>query len=213
MGFGVSASPKSIDGRVRYRGDYIGERFGNLVVIAYKTRDEFGLVRMAGVVCRCDCGNTEEFSSYGELLRGKYQMCCECRKKMSIKRKKEWSAQNHKPDPKNAYKHERLYAVWYGMKTRCENEKSQSYKYYGAKGVRVCDEWQDYFAFRDWANSHGYRPDAPRGDCTIDRINPFGNYEPSNCRFVDMDTQRRNKRRNWSHQAADLVSSVPGTTE
>lgn len=92
---------------------------------------------------------------------------------------------------------DRLFGVWRGMCTRCENEDSYAYRNYGAKGVRICDEWHDYFVFREWALSTGYDYDAPRGQCTLDRINPFGNYEPSNCRWADWDTQQHNKRRDW----------------
>lgn len=80
------------------------------------------------------------------------------------------------------------------MKKRCENTNHKDYKYYGALGVAVCDEWHDYTKFKAWAMENGYDENAPRGSCTIDRINPCGNYEPSNCRWVGMDVQAKNKR-------------------
>lgn len=87
------------------------------------------------------------------------------------------------------------------MRCRCNNPKDKAYKYYGAKGVKVCAEWEhDYGAFRDWALANGYDPNAKFQECTIDRINPFGNYEPSNCRWVDIATQGRNKRTNYVKQ-------------
>lgn len=90
---------------------------------------------------------------------------------------------------------ERLYHVWVSMKQRCYNPNNNRYANYGAKGVTVCKEWlHDYLAFRDWALLAGYDKDAPRGKCTLDRIDPLGNYEPSNCRWVDMKTQVSNKR-------------------
>ena len=78
-----------------------------------------------------------------------------------------------------------------GMKSRCNDRTGY------CKDVAVCDEWRDYPTFREWAYSHGYDESAPKGECTIDRINPFGNYEPSNCRWVDMKTQAQNKRTHW----------------
>ena len=79
------------------------------------------------------------------------------------------------------------------MRARCNNPNNKSFKYYGGKDVLVCDEWSDYSAFKRWAENNGYDKNAKYGDCTIDRINPNGNYEPSNCRWVDMATQNNNK--------------------
>lgn len=92
------------------------------------------------------------------------------------------------------YKHglrfTRIYRIWLNMKNRCNNTKTQAFKFYGAKGIRVCDEWNDDpKAFYDWAMENGYREDL-----TIDRINNTGNYSPDNCHWVDMKTQNRNRR-------------------
>jgi hypothetical protein len=74
----------------------------------------------------------------------------------------------------------RLYVIWLAMRRRCGNPNSHNYKYYGGKGVRVCDEWNsNYENFRDWARENGYEDNL-----TIDRIDSDGNYEPSNCRFI-----------------------------
>ena len=80
------------------------------------------------------------------------------------------------------------------MKARCQNPKTEQYHNYGDRGIKVCQEWQKYELFRDWAMSHGYDPNASFGQCTIDRIDVDGNYEPSNCRWVDLKTQANNKR-------------------
>ena len=58
------------------------------------------------------------------------------------------------------------------MRERCRSTKPK-YKYWNGKGIKVCEEWQEYAAFRDWALGSGYGPDL-----CIDRINPDGNYEP-----------------------------------
>lgn len=72
----------------------------------------------------------------------------------------------------------RISRVYWNMKTRCYNKSSNKYHAYGARGIKVCDEWKNSFKkFKEWALSNGY------GDnLTIDRINNDGNYEPSNCR-------------------------------
>lgn len=83
------------------------------------------------------------------------------------------------------------------MKRRCENPNMQNYKYYGAKGVRVCDAWHDFPTFKAWAESHGYVDGL-----SIDRIDSDGNYEPENCRWV---TRSENSR-----EAVQVVINVDG---
>ncbi|PAF15733.1 hypothetical protein [Terribacillus saccharophilus] len=67
----------------------------------------------------------------------------------------------------------KLYQRWADMLQRCNNENSNNYKYYGAKGICVCNDWRDFSAFKDWADRNGYQEGL-----SIDRINPEGNYEP-----------------------------------
>ena len=76
---------------------------------------------------------------------------------------------------------------------RCQKEYTTNYKNYGGRGIKVCDQWQDYEVFENWALSHGYDEKASRGECTLDRINVNGNYEPSNCRFIPIKEQQRNR--------------------
>lgn len=71
------------------------------------------------------------------------------------------------------------------MRTRCADPSN---KYYGAKGVTVCAEWNDYTAFRDWAQANGYRDDL-----SIERIDSNGNYEPSNCTWATAKEQSSNR--------------------
>ena len=81
------------------------------------------------------------------------------------------------------------------MKERCYNENATNFRSYGGRGIAVCEEWRDSFqAFYDWAMANGYDVTAKRGDCTLDRIDVNGNYEPSNCRWVSMKIQAHNKR-------------------
>jgi hypothetical protein len=82
------------------------------------------------------------------------------------------------------------------MRNRCLDANHPQYKDYGGRGIKVCDEWSSFEAFKEWAVANGYKNDAKRGDCTLDRIDVNGDYEPSNCRWVDMKTQGRNRRSN-----------------
>lgn len=83
----------------------------------------------------------------------------------------------------------RLYRIWNNMKCRCYTKNSSGYIKYGAKGIRVCDEWKaDFISFYNWALANGYSDDLQ-----IDRIDFRGSYEPSNCRWVNLVQQANNK--------------------
>lgn len=87
--------------------------------------------------------------------------------------------------------HTRIHNIWLSMRQRCEKKHSSGYWKYGAKGIKVCDEWRSFEAFRDWAFSNGYADNL-----TIDRIDSKGNYEPSNCRWVNQKVQQNNRSNN-----------------
>lgn len=73
------------------------------------------------------------------------------------------------------------------MKRRCDLQTSTQYKYYGGRGIRYCERWK---VFANFLDDMGERPEG----MTLDRVDPDGNYEPGNCRWLDDNQQKRNKR-------------------
>lgn len=84
----------------------------------------------------------------------------------------------------------RLIEIWRHMHARCENNKHVRYKDYGGRGIKVCDEWFSFVYFASWAINNGYEDKLE-----LDRIDPNGNYEPSNCRWITHKAQMNNTRR------------------
>lgn len=98
-----------------------------------------------------------------------------------------------------------LYWAWIDMRRRCQNPAHYKFRDYGGRGIRVCEEWDSFAAFRSWALANGWRQGLQ-----IDRRENDGNYEPSNCRFVTSRVNCNNRRDNvrltvtlgledWSH--------------
>ena len=163
--------------------DLTGQRFGRLVVLS---RGKNSAHNAAQWICRCDCGNTVLVNSNN--LRTNHTTSCGCKRAETTS--KIMTAYNLK----HGGSYERLYVVWRGMISRVSSPTNTRYADYGGRGIKVCDEWKEYGSFREWALSHGYVEDAPYGECTLDRIDVNGNYEPSNCRWADLKTQAQNKR-------------------
>lgn len=85
----------------------------------------------------------------------------------------------------------RLHRIWSAMHERCERKSHEYFHCYGGRGIKVCEEWNDYKKFREWALNNGYAENL-----TLDRINVNDNYCPENCRWADWEIQQNNKRSN-----------------
>ena len=161
--------------------DLTGEKFGRLVAIEpLEQRSKKGYVLWK---CKCDCGNDAVVESR-YLLNGSTKSCGCYHKEVHADMLK-----------KHGESRSRLYRVYMTRKSRCENPNAHEYENYGGRGIKICDEWQDYEAFAEWARGNGYE-DEQRGECTLDRIDTNGDYEPLNCRWVTMKAQQRNRRSN-----------------
>lgn len=161
--------------------EMLGHRFGSLTVVGLESlRTERNV---AYYLCECDCGNKVVIC--GSTLRKKIpHYCHDCQ----MKALHEKTATHHQTNTT-------LYRIYYSMKNRCKTNKN-----YGGRGIKVCDEWENNFmSFYNWAMANGWKDKkTPKNysSLTLDRIDVNGDYEPSNCRFVSMKTQQRNKRNN-----------------
>ena len=158
--------------------DLLGQRFGKLTAIA-KVEG-----KTSTWVFKCDCGN-EVVLKTSRILGG--QKSCGCLRKEVAK---EW-VNGHTTHGESKTK---LYRKYRSILDRCYHNSGKKYERYGGRGITVCDEWKEYSAFREWALANGYDETLPKGECTIDRIDVNGNYEPNNCRWVDSKVQAMNKR-------------------
>lgn len=162
-----------------------GKRIGRLTVKA-----EGALIRVGADrherswSCLCDCG-VEKVIRQIQLTGKKPTLSCGCLHAEAVR-------------AKGIRRHDRhLYFTWSGMKTRCLNPNSDSFKYYGGAGVTVCERWKnDFEAFQ---SDIGPRPSPLH---TLDRVDPFGNYEPGNVRWATKAEQRANQRRSTSQVSA-----------
>ena len=151
--------------------DITGKKYNKLTVLSfYDIKDN-----KSRWLCQCDCGN-KTIVKGTQLKNGKTKSCgCLLHQK--------------KYDKETEKKIKRLQHIYSQMKQRCYKIDNHIYKYYGGKGITICDEWlNNSNNFYKWALENGYD-----NNLTIERINVNGNYEPSNCKWITKTQQGYNK--------------------
>lgn len=163
------------------RKNEIGNTYGRLCVLALAKSKHKG----ARWSCQCSCGNITIVK--GIDLRRKHVKSCGCLQKEIASQNKFGRNINYIDGRSN----HPLYKTYCGMLERCYNRKSEAYKWYGALGIMVCNEWLNNFW--QFVTDMGFKPEG----MSIERINTFGNYEPSNCKWATITEQNRNQRRHY----------------
>lgn len=153
-----------------------GQRFSRLVVLEDTGKRQHGKVVW---LCKCDCGKFTEALS-ASLRSGNTKSCICSRGGMLQGRKYKGKNNPHYKHGSCVNGRTRLVGIYYGMRNRCYYRGSMGYKYYGGRGITICDEWLDSFTvFRDFALNNGYK-----NGLTIHRREKDVGYCPENCEFI-----------------------------
>lgn len=152
-------------------------KYHNLTILKETHRNKYSAIY---VLAKCDCG-IEKIMRLAAIKSGNSRSCGVC-DTFKQKRAGIGSIHGHKVNSKES----KEYGIWRGMKQRCSNPKNASYIYYGGCGIKVCDRWQ---LFENFIADMGKCP----SNYSIERIDPNGNYELTNCKWIPLSDQRYNR--------------------
>lgn len=156
----------------------IGARFGRLVVLGRVTS-----VKHGRYLVECDCGN--QFSALTSNLTSGNTKSCGCLQKDMLPSRlthgESSGVGNKLKTPE--------YSAWQGMLSRCYNSKVPSYRYYGGRGIQVCERWRR--SYTNFLADMGRKPSLTH---SLDRIDCNDWYRPENCRWATSTQQNKNRR-------------------
>jgi hypothetical protein len=182
--------------------DLLGQRFGRLSVVADAG---YRIGHSCAWVCQCDCGNKAVVRS--QFLVAGLTQSCGCLHKETFTTLKHGFA---KRDRKT-----RLYQIWEQMKQRCNSPNNNAFDRYGNKGIKVCDQWNDYMSFHnDMIDSYlTHVAEHGEKDTTIDRKDNDKGYSPDNCRWATYKVQGNNRKVNLSIEYKGEVHNLTEWSE
>ena len=157
------------------RKDITGQKFGRLTAISFSHKNKS---RKTYWVFECECGTIKTLRT-DSVKSGQIQSCGCLKREQDKKNLYHHGSKPTKYDSDGLSRHP-LYHKWLGIKRRCYDANDSSYKRYGGRGIKMCEEWLYSFqSFFEWSLKNGWKEGLQ-----IDRINNNGNYEPNNCRYV-----------------------------
>jgi hypothetical protein len=162
--------------------DITGHRYGRLTVVERAGRNAGNYILWR---CRCDCGG-ETLATSNPLRMGGIASCGCLYAETRMGALRHGQARGGR----GGVNRTPAYRSWRAMLDRCYQPTVAGYQYYGGSGITVCDRWRE---FANFLADMGARPDG----MSLDRIDPFGNYEPGNCRWATAHEQSMNTRAQW----------------
>ena len=161
--------------------DLTNQHFGDVTIIGV-VEDSGGNARHKRWNCRCDICGREFTAASHHLISGKITKCRSCSNRITA------TIHGYSNDP--------LHSRWLGMIQRCYHSNNKSFKNWGGRGIKICDEWgagnvkdiDGFVSFKRWSEEHGFSPELE-----IDRIDVDGPYAPWNCRWIPKADQKFNK--------------------